>query len=54
MQFTVGAVVSTLVTRFHAGDQVTMVVGILACALTGLACFRLLAGKPKPAFAPAE
>ena len=54
MQFTVGAVVSTVVTRFHAGDQVTMVVGVFACALIGLACFRLLAGKPKPAFAPAE
>ncbi len=54
LQFTAGAVIATLVTRFHDGTQVTLVTGVLACALLGLLAFRLLIAQPKPALAPAE
>lgn len=53
-QFMAGAVISTIVTRFHAGNQFTLVTGVLICALVGLLAFRLLIAKPKPALAPAE
>ncbi len=52
-QFTVGAVISTLVTRFHTGTQATLVTGVLICALLGLLTFRLLIAS-KPALAAAE
>lgn len=54
LQFATGAVVATIVTRFHDGTQITMVSGVLICALAALTSFRLLAAKPKPALAPAE
>jgi DHA1 family bicyclomycin/chloramphenicol resistance-like MFS transporter len=54
VQFTMGAIISTVVTRFHTGTQVTLVTGVLICALLGLLTFRLLIAKPKPALAPAE
>ena len=54
IQFTIGAVIATVVTRFHTGTQVTLVTGVLVCALLGLLTFRLLAVKPKPALAAAE
>ncbi len=54
IQFTTGAVIATLVTRFHDGTQVTLVTGVLVCALLALLSFRLLIAKPKPALAPAE
>lgn len=54
VQFTMGAIISTVVTRFHTGTQVTLVTGVLICALLGLLTFRLLIAKPKPALAAAE
>lgn len=54
IQFMMGAVISTLVTRFHTGNQITLVTGVLICALLGLLAFRLLIAKPKPALAAAE
>jgi DHA1 family bicyclomycin/chloramphenicol resistance-like MFS transporter len=54
IQFAVGAVIATLVTRFHDGTQIPMVTGTLICALLALASFRLLAVRPKPALAAAE
>ncbi|HEY7609518.1 MAG TPA: multidrug effflux MFS transporter [Alphaproteobacteria bacterium] len=54
VQFMMGAVIATVVTRFHTGTQVTLVTGVLVCALLGLASFRLLIAKPKPALAAAE
>jgi MFS transporter, DHA1 family, multidrug resistance protein len=54
IQFTMGAVISTVITRFHTGNQVTLVTGVLICALLGLLVFRLLMAKPKPQLAPAE
>ena len=54
MQFGTGAVIATVVTRFHDGTQKTMVSGILICSLLALLSFRLLAAKPKTAVAAAE
>lgn len=54
MQFTAGAIIATIVTRFHEGTQVTLVTGVLLCALTALVMFRLLSARPKPALAAAE
>jgi MFS transporter, DHA1 family, multidrug resistance protein len=54
VQFTTGAVVSTIVTRFHTGTQATMVTGVLVSALLALLTFRLLIAKPAPALVPAE
>jgi len=54
VQFLIGAVIATVVTRFHTGTQVTLVTGVLVCALMGLLTFRLLSAKPKPALAAAE
>jgi DHA1 family bicyclomycin/chloramphenicol resistance-like MFS transporter len=54
VQFLMGAVISTAVTRFHTGNQTTLVTGVLICALLALLAFRLLVAKPKPALAPAE
>jgi DHA1 family bicyclomycin/chloramphenicol resistance-like MFS transporter len=54
MQFTAGAVISTIVTRFHTGTQVTLVTGVLICALIALVSFRLLIAKPRTVLAPAE
>ena len=54
MQFGTGAVIATIVTRFHDGTQKTMVSGILICALLALLSFRLLTARPKAAVAAAE
>jgi DHA1 family bicyclomycin/chloramphenicol resistance-like MFS transporter len=53
-QFAAGALISTIVTRFHTGTQITLVTGVLVCAFLGFASFRLLIAKPKPALAAAE
>jgi len=53
LQFGTGAIIATIVTRFHDGTQKTMVTGILLCTLMALLSFRLLATKPKAMPAPA-
>jgi DHA1 family bicyclomycin/chloramphenicol resistance-like MFS transporter len=54
LQFAVGAVIATAVTRFHEGTQVTLVTGVLVCTLLALSSFRLLSARPKPALVAAE